>query len=101
METPRRLAEKMHRMAHRTAQECLQLTKDELSKHSGHEFDQAFVGSQIGAHIGMLAKLKAAETETSPKLSQWTIKAQETTKMHKEHLQELMESISKKERGKN
>jgi len=86
---------KMHRMAKKAHDECLALNKEELSKYEGHEFDQAFLGQQLGAHIGMLAKLKAAQEETSGELSQWTSKAQETTRKHKDHLNKLMNDLAK------
>jgi predicted outer membrane protein len=91
---------KMHRMAKRSHEECLALSKEELSKYDGHEFDQAFLGQQLGAHIGMLAKLKAAQEETSGELSQWTAKAQDTTKKHKDHLEKLMNELTKEAHSK-
>jgi predicted outer membrane protein len=89
------LLSKMHRMAKRSHEQCLTLSREELSKYKGHEFDQAFLGQQLGAHIGMLAKLKAAQEETSGELSSWTGKAQETTKKHKDHLEKLMNDLAK------
>lgn len=92
--------DKMHRMTRRAHEHCLMLTREELSKYEGHEFDQAFLGQQTGAHIGMLAKLKAAQEETSSELSEWTVKAQETTKKHKDHLEKLMNDVSKEAHSK-
>lgn len=43
------------------AEMCLSLTEQELSRHQGAEFDKCYIGQQIGAHIGMLAKLQAYE----------------------------------------
>jgi predicted outer membrane protein len=88
-------ATKMHRMIKRAHEQCLVLNREELTKYEGHEFDQAFLGAQLGAHIGMLAHLKAAQEETSAELSQWTGKAQETTKKHKDHLEKLMNDLAK------
>jgi predicted outer membrane protein len=89
------LMAKMHRMMKRAHEQCLVLNREELSKYQGHEFDQAFLGAQLGAHINMLAHLKAAQEETSGELSQWTGKAQETTKNHKDHLEKLMNDLAK------
>jgi len=86
---------KLHRMTKRAHEQCLVLSREELTKYEGHEFDQAFLGQQIGMHTGMLAKLKAAQEETSGELSQWTGKAQETTKKHKDHLEKLMNDLAK------
>jgi len=94
------LMAKMHRMTVRAHEQCLVLNREELTKYEGHEFDQAFLGQQLGAHIGMLAKLKAAGEETSSELSQWTVKAQETTKKHKDHLETLMNDLAKEAHSK-
>ena len=91
---------RLHDMARRSHEHCLTLNREELSKYEGHEFDQAFLGQQLGAHIGMLAKLKAAQEETSGELSQWTAKAQDTTKKHKDHLEKLMNDLAKEAHGK-
>jgi predicted outer membrane protein len=94
------LMAKMHQMAKRAHEQCLILSREELAKYEGHEFDQAFLGQQLGAHIGMLAKLKAAQEETSGELSTWTGKAQETTKQHKDHLEKLMNDLGKEAHSK-
>jgi predicted outer membrane protein len=94
------LLARMHRMAKRAHEQCLVLSRENLTKYEGHEFDQAFLGQQLGAHIGMLAKLKAAQEETSGELSQWTGKAQETTKKHKDHLETLMNDLAKEAHSK-
>ncbi len=90
---------RMHRMARIAHEKSLILNREELGKYKDDEFDQAFLGQQLGAHIGMLAKLKAAQEETSSELSELTLKAQETTKKHKDHLEKMMNEISQKDRG--
>ncbi|HVJ84992.1 MAG TPA: DUF4142 domain-containing protein [Caulifigura sp.] len=94
------LMARLHDMARRSHEICLTLNREELAKYEGHEFDQAFLGQQLGAHIGMLAKLKAAQEETSGELSQWTAKAQDTTKKHKDHLEKLMNDLAKESHEK-
>lgn len=89
--------EKMNRLAHKMAQECLSLTKEELSQYKGIEFDQAFVGQQCGAHLGMLAKLAAIQSEASQEFVPVAAELRETTKMHKDHLKKLMDSIKDKD----
>ena len=49
------------RMKREIHQECLALTERELDKWQGADFDQAYLGHQAGAHIGMLATLKTFE----------------------------------------
>jgi len=91
---------KLHQLDRRAHEECLILNREELTKYEGHHFDEAFLGQQLGAHIGMLAKLKAAQEETSGELSALIGKAQETTKNHKQHLEKLMNDLSKEEHAK-
>jgi len=94
------LLTRMHRMARRSHEQCLILNREELTKYEGHDFDQAFLGQQLGAHIGMLGKLKAAQEETSADLSDLTAQMQETTKKHREHLEKLMDDLGKEAHGK-
>jgi hypothetical protein len=75
------------------------LNKEELGKYKGSEFDQAFVGSQLGAHIGMLAHLKALEGESSAELNAVVTKMESTTKEHKLHLEKLMSHLQKEAHG--
>jgi predicted outer membrane protein len=74
-------------------QECLRLQKEELGKKSGVEFDKGFVGSQIGAHLGMQAMLTATERHTSGEFQALLQKAQQTTMQHKQHAEQLMAQI--------
>lgn len=77
----------------RAAEECLALTKKELGEYKGEKFDQAFLGQQVGMHMGMLAQLKAIEGEVSGDLQQLAQNAQKTATEHKEHAQKLMEDV--------
>jgi predicted outer membrane protein len=86
--------EKLHRMSRRMHEQCLIMSREELSKHEGEEFDMAFLGHQFGMHMGMLAVLKSAGEETSADLSEWTLKAQATTKRHKEGIEKLKKSLA-------
>jgi predicted outer membrane protein len=58
----------MFALARDAAQECLNLTTKELSEKQGAEFDKAYMGQQCGAHIAMLAKLRASKRHATDQL---------------------------------
>jgi predicted outer membrane protein len=79
----------MERRAH---EECLSMIENELSQKQGAEFDECYLGSQIGAHIGMLAKLTAADEFVSPELKQVIDEAMQTTRHHLDEAKKLAQS---------
>lgn len=52
------------------ADQCLNTVKQELSKKSSHDFDECFMGQQIGAHIAVIDKLKVLRNYASSDLQQ-------------------------------
>ncbi len=85
----------MFAMQQRATQECLQLTKQELGRAKGNHFDMAFMGSQIGCHIGMLAKLKASEHAASDNLKPILDEATQMVTAHLEQAREICHSLDK------
>lgn len=81
------------KMSQQAAQECLSMTKSMMQEKQGAEFDKAFAGSQVGAHIGMLAKLKAAEQHASPELASIIQESQQTVQSHLEQAKQLCEEL--------
>jgi predicted outer membrane protein len=80
-------------MSQQAAQECLSMTKSMMQEKQGAEFDKAFAGSQIGAHVGMLAKLKASEQHASPELASIIQESQQTVQSHLEQAKQLCEEL--------
>ena len=78
----------------KVAEECYQLTCKELSEHEGSEFDRCFVGSQIGGHIAMLAKLKASEEFASPELQPIIQDCQQAVEQHLDKAKELAKAVA-------
>lgn len=78
------------------AEECLSLTMKELTeaKEAGN-FDQAFLGCQVGAHLGMIAKLSVYEGEVEGDLAEVFSKGKTTTEKHLAQAKKLMTSIGK------
>jgi len=77
------------------AQIVLQMTKEELSSKSGHEFDMAYIGLQVVKHQLMLAELKALQQVKvgSPELQSFVSKAQEMTQHHLDQAKQIKESL--------
>jgi predicted outer membrane protein len=88
------VAARMFAIAQETAEECLKLTQECLSQYEGKEFDQAFLGQQVGAHIGMQAKMKVAEGHVSPEFKELLRTGQKTAKEHKQHAEKLMGKVA-------
>jgi predicted outer membrane protein len=77
----------------RVAQECLTLTTKELANKEGAEFDRCYIGQQIGAHLGMLAKLKGSEQFASPQLQAFIQEATKTVQKHFDHAKEIAKTL--------
>jgi predicted outer membrane protein len=76
------------------AQKCLELTKQELMRHQ-EDFDQAYMGQQVGSHIGMLALLETFERHASDaELRQLIQQSRSTTQDHLHKANELIRELS-------
>ena len=75
------------------AQECLNLTQQELSEKEGPKFDQCYIGQQIGAHVGMLAKLTGSEQFASAELQPVLQQQRQTVEQHLQHAKKLAQQL--------
>ena len=75
------------------AQQCVALQQRELSQKQGAEFDRCFMGGQIAAHLGMLAKLQASEQFASPQLRQLCTQMSQTVQQHLDHAKQIAKSL--------
>jgi predicted outer membrane protein len=73
---------------------CTQATREELQQKSGAEFDKAFVGVTIGAHIHTLAALEVVGQQTQGQLAQVAQQAQPIVKQHLEQAKQLMKELA-------
>lgn len=73
-------------------QECLQMTRQELSD-AGEHFDQAYLGQQLSAHLQMIAQLKVYEQHASAQLKPLVTEAREGAEKHLDHARKLMKDI--------
>jgi predicted outer membrane protein len=80
-------------MLQKVKSECLSLTQQELQEHQGAEFDKAYVGQQLGAHIAMLAELRGSKSFASPELQEIISQGEKMTMAHMEKAKKIMSQI--------
>jgi hypothetical protein len=79
------------------AQRCLALTQQELEQHQGAEFDMAYMGQQIVAHVSMLAKLQASEQMASGELRQFVSQAIQTVEHHRQMAKDIKSALKQRD----
>jgi predicted outer membrane protein len=79
------------------AQKCLDLVRKDMEEKSGTEFDKCYIGSQIGAHMHVLATLEVFRNQASPELGSVLDKGIETTKSHLDKAQQIAKSLDKQQ----
>jgi putative membrane protein len=71
------------------ADQCLTTVKTELSKKSTPDFDECFMGQQIGEHIAVIDKLKVLRNYASNDLRQKLDKELQTAESHLQMAQQI------------
>jgi predicted outer membrane protein len=84
-------------MAKAVKQQCLQLTKQDLSEKQGADFDKCYIGQQIGAHIGMLAELRGSKNFANPQLQQVIQEGEKMAEMHLAEAKRIIQKLDKPE----
>ncbi len=79
----------MDEIGKRAGQMKTQMTKELLKKYEGRDFDMAYLGDQIAAHISMLATLKAIEESTTGEFQKVVKEGIDTTESHLQRAKEL------------
>lgn len=74
-------------------QECLNLTQQELTEKQGIEFDKAYIGQQVGAHLGMLAELRGSKNFASGQLQQVIAEGEQMTQKHLTEAKQIMSQL--------
>ncbi|MBL9163725.1 MAG: DUF4142 domain-containing protein [Planctomycetaceae bacterium] len=80
-------------MAQQIKQECLNLTQQELSEKQGAEFDKAYMGQQVAAHLGMLAELRGSKNFASKQLQQVVSEGEQMTQKHLDQAKQIMSEL--------
>ncbi|HEX6961464.1 MAG TPA: DUF4142 domain-containing protein [Lacipirellula sp.] len=85
--------QQMVQFAKDVAQNCLQLTQQELGRKQGMEFDKAYIGQQIVAHTGMLAELQAAQQYASSEMRPIIQQGTQMTEHHLAQARQIMQQL--------
>jgi predicted outer membrane protein len=72
-------------------EEDLAGAKKELGRYEGKEFDKAYLGHQVAAHLTMATKLKVLRRHVSSQLASEIDNALATTESHLKHIRSVME----------
>jgi predicted outer membrane protein len=80
-------------LAQAVKQECLNLTQQELTQTQGVEFDKAYMGQQVGAHIGMLAELRGSKNFATGQLQQVIAEGEQMTQKHLAEAKQIMSQL--------
>lgn len=72
-------------------EQCLQSTKQEFERHQGADFDKAYMGQQIVAHMKALDELKVLREHATGELRTEIEKATEMATRHLEEARKIME----------
>jgi predicted outer membrane protein len=75
------------------AQRCGENLREKLQQKQGAEFDHCYIGSQIAAHMQMLAALEVLKAQTSDPLRQIAQEAEPKVKQHLETAEKLAEQL--------
>jgi hypothetical protein len=75
------------------AQQCLESSKQELGRHQGSEFDQAYMGMQLAGHMKMQDELKVLRNHASGELRQQIDKSLQVVQEHLQHARQVMEQL--------
>jgi predicted outer membrane protein len=81
------------------AQRCLQMTREMLNEHQGHDFDMAYIGQQIVAHTQMLSKLEAAQNRVSPEFQEVIRKGVQSTNQHLKEARTISDTLASNQGG--
>jgi predicted outer membrane protein len=87
------IGRKMLTIEREAKQECLELAQKELGEKRGSEFDQCFVGQQIGGHLQMIAALTVFERHVSPDLQRVISEQKKTAEQHLEHAKQIARDL--------
>lgn len=88
------------RIKQEIGRECVATLKKELSAKSSEEFDECYVGQQIGAHLHMVDTLKVMKKYASPELRTVLEEGEKTAAEHLDHAKSLMKDLEGKSKVK-
>jgi predicted outer membrane protein len=90
---PSAALQQLQQIERKIAERHKEATRSALEEKQGAEFDKAFVGCAIGAHMHMNAALEVIGQQGEGKLSQLAQQAQPTVQQHLDHAKQLMQQL--------
>jgi len=90
---PNAAIQQLQQIDRQIAERHLEATRSALEEKQGAEFDKAFVGCAIGAHMHMNAALEVIGQQGEGKLSQLAQQAQPKVQQHLDHAKQLMQEL--------
>ena len=78
------------------AEQCLSMSKQELGKKEGAEFDKCFIGMAIGGHQQAVVADKVFENYASPQFRSELEQCQNTATTHLNEAKQIMEKLASK-----
>jgi predicted outer membrane protein len=75
------------------ADRCHQAMREELQQKTGAEFDECFVGAQVGGHIQLLAALDVLSQESQGQLKQIADEAKPHVQQHLDQAKQLAKQL--------
>ena len=73
--------------------QCLNSTKQEFGRHQGKDFDKAYIGQQLAAHMKMVDELKVLKQHATSQLQQQIDKSLQVAQGHLQEARQVMEQI--------
>jgi predicted outer membrane protein len=86
-------------MDRQIVQRKAQLTRQDLQSKQGAEFDKAFVGVAIPAHVHMIAQLEVIEQQGQGQLAQVAQQARPLVQQHLDHAKQLIKQLDSESSG--
>ncbi len=80
---------------------CLAMLQAELESKSGKEFDACYLGSQVAAHMRLLAALDVLASQTSGQLQQIVKGIQPAVQKHYDEALQLMKQVDGRQASNN
>jgi len=81
------------------ADRCQQALKEELQSKNGAEFDECFIGAQIGGHMHMLAALEVLSQESQGQVKQIADEARTGVKQHLDEAKQIAKQLKSGDQG--
>lgn len=81
------------------ADRCHKALREELQGKSGAEFDECFIGAQVGGHMHMLAALEVLSQESQGELKQIAEAARPSIEKHLDEAKQLAKQLKERDQG--